>query len=493
MSTQEEKKYEAQPPALISRRDVLKVSALTLAGATLAACTTATTQAPVATEPPAAEEPVVEEPVEEPIEEPVVEEPVEEPPAQPAASGTVTVMHFRHELTEDQEAQFEADHPDIQIEFVDGTELTTFFTMYAAGTPPDLVRVQAPSVPGMLARDLLLDLTPFFQVSEVLKPDDLMPANDYYKAISPLEIGTGNIYGMVKDFSPDFTIYAYKPLFEQFGISLPSDEEALTFNQIMELGKQLISFEGDRQLTIGYNYEQGWIDRIWMNHLLEVGKSLYTDNYEQIVLDDEDIVAMAQYFHDLGMEKVASSSVNPSPNGWFGTDFTAGILGLAQYGFWFSAMAESDVTRGQVMMLPGPTYAGVRRNPTMTATGMVATKVTKVPDASWLVFQWYNGEQPAIDRAMSGWGVPGLKSQLGLIPQESDFQKQANKVLQGELALETPPLQFNPYLGETVVSSSWSKYLDQVLRGEIDLPTALSSMASEVNSAIQDGITAIRG
>ncbi len=482
----------------ISRRDVLKLSALTLAGATLAACSPAATQAPVeeATEPAVVEEEPTEVPeeevVEEPTEEPMEEAPVEEP-APSTASGTVTVMHFRHELTEDQEAAFEADHPEIQIEFVDGTDLTRYFAMYAAGTPPDLVRIQAPSVPSMLARDLLLDLTPYFQVSELLKPDDLMPANDYYKANSPLEIGTGAMYGMVKDFSPDMTIFAYKPLFEQNGLPVPSDEEALTLTQIMELGKQLISFEGDRQLTIGYNYEQGWIDRIWMNHLGEVGKSLYTESYDKIMLTDEDAVAMAQYFHDLGAENVASSSLNPSPNGWFGTDFTAGILGMAQYGFWFSAMAESDVTAGQIMMLPGPTYAGVRMNPTITATGMVASKTTLVPDATWEVFQWYNGGQPSVDRAGSGWGVPGLKSQLGLIPQETDFQKQANKVLQGELALETPPLQFNPFIGETVVSSSWSKYLDQVLRGEIDLPTALSGIESEVNSAIQDGITAIIG
>ena len=44
-----------------------------------------------------------------------------------------------------------------------------------------------------------------------------MPANDYYKAESPLKVGTGNIYGMVKDFSPDFTIFVNKEIFERPG------------------------------------------------------------------------------------------------------------------------------------------------------------------------------------------------------------------------------------------------------------------------------------
>jgi multiple sugar transport system substrate-binding protein len=403
-------------------------------------------------------------------------------------------MHYRHEFTEDQEKAFEDENPGITIEFVDGTDLTRFFAMYAAGTPPDLVRIQAPSVPGMLARKLLFDLTPFFTTSQLLKPDDLLPANNYYKANSPLEVGSGNIYGMVKDFSPDFTVFAYKPLFEASGLPMPDDTKAYTYAEIMEMGKKIITFEGDRQLTIGYNYEQGWIDRIWMNCLAELDKSLYTEGYEKIVLTgDDDSKAITQYYYDLAAEKIASSSLNPSPNGWFGTDFTAGILGMAQYGFWYSAMAESDVTKGQVMMLPGPTWSGTRRDPTMTATGMVAAAATQVPDAAWKVFEYYNGGQPAVDRAKSGWGVPGLKSMLSMIPQETDFQKQANKVLQDELSLESSPLQFNPFIGESVVSASWSKNLDMALRGDITFDTMLTNVEAEVNVAIKDGIDSMLG
>ncbi len=457
--------------ALISRREMLKLSAAALAGVTLVACGAEATTAPEA---------------------------AEEAPAEGATetqvTGTVTVMHYRHEFTEDQEKAFEDENPGITIEFVDGTDLTRFFAMYAAGTPPDLVRIQAPSVPGMLARKLLFDLTPFFTTSQLLKPDDLLPANNYYKANSPLEVGSGNIYGMVKDFSPDFTVFAYKPLFEASGLPMPDDTKAYTYAEIMDMGKKIITFEGDRQLTIGYNYEQGWVDRIWMNCLAELDKSLYTEGYEKIVLTgDDDSKAITQYYYDLAAEKIASSSLNPSPNGWFGTDFTAGILGMAQYGFWYSAMAESDVTKGQVMMLPGPTWAGTRRDPTMTATGMVAAAATQVPDAAWKVFEYYNGGQPAVDRAKSGWGVPGLKSMLSMIPQETDFQKQANKVLQDELTLESSPLQFNPFIGESVVSASWSKNLDMALRGDITFDTMLTNVEAEVNVAIKDGIDSMLG
>jgi multiple sugar transport system substrate-binding protein len=106
---------------------------------------------------------------------------------------------------------------------------------------------------------------------------------------------------------------------------------------------------------------------------------------------------------------------------------------------------------------------------------------------------WYHGGQPSIDRAGSGWGVPAMMSQWSLIPQTTDFQKQAYKVLQGELALNTTPLQFNPFLGETTVSSLWGKYLDQALAGTITFDDMIAGIESETNSSIKDGIDRIMG
>ena len=45
---------------------------------------------------------------------------------------------------------------------------------------------------------------------------------------------------------------------------------------------------------------------------------------------------------------------------------------MIQYGYWFSAMAESDVTKGQVVMLPSAIWEGGKVNdPTITGTGYV--------------------------------------------------------------------------------------------------------------------------
>jgi multiple sugar transport system substrate-binding protein len=452
----------------INRRAMLKVSGLVAAGALVAGC------APKATEVPTEEAPA-------------------EGAAPAAPTGTVTMMHQRNEFSEEQQAAFEGEHTGIKVDFVEADQ-TRFFAMYAAGTPPDLYRCQAPFIPQGLARKLLYDLTPYFEQSTMVKLDDLADANNYYKGTSPLEIGKGSIYGMCKDFSPDFTIFANKALFEQAGLPVPDDTKALTYQEVMDLSKKLTTFEGDRLVNLGYGYEAAWVDRIWMNMLAEIGKSLYTEGFDKIqITGDDDNKKVVQYYYDLANDKVTVSPQNPSPNGWFGTDFTAGIMAMAQYGFWYSAMAEADANRGSVMMLPGPTWSGTRRDCTMTATGMIMTSASKVPDAAWVLFEWYNGGQPSIDRAKSGWGVPALKSQMSLVPQTSEFQQQAYKVLNGELDLKTSPIQFNPFIGETTVADSWAKNLDIALQGQTTFDEMCASIENEVNTAIKEGIDRIMG
>jgi len=470
----------------LSRRDFLRLSVLTAATAAGAAALAGCGSPPA--QPPAeeGESAAVEEAVAKATVEPAA--PVAEAPE--AAEGTVTIMHDRKELTEEQEAQFEADHPGIQIDFVE-QDVTRFIADYAAGNPADLVRVQAPSIPQFLARGLLYDLTAYFEASDLLSLDDLAPANKYYMATSPFEIGSGPIYGICKDWSPDFTIYVYTKAFDDAGVDVPDPETPLTYQEVLDLARQVAQFEGDRTLMFGFDYELGWVGRIMSNLLAEVGESLYKDEFTRIDLTgSEEAKAVAEYFYTLAAENLGVNPINPSPN-WIGADFNEGIVAMIQYGYWFSAMAESEITAGQVVMLPSPTWAGVRRDPTMTATGMIMAAASEVPDAAWKVFEWYNGGEPSVGRASSGWGAPALKSQYELMPNETDFQKHVQQVLAGEMALDTPPIQFNPYLSETAFGDSWGTNLARALEGEFGFEELLANVEAEVNAAIQDGIDRI--
>ena len=119
---------------------------------------------------------------------------------------------------------------------------------------------------------------------------------------------------------------------------------------------------------------------------------------------------------------------------------------------------------------------------------MIMAKATKVAPAAWKVFEFYNGGPPSVERAASGWGVPALKSQYELMPNETEYQQQKLRVLLGELALETSPLQFNPFIGEETAATTWNSQMDRALSGEMTFDEALMNVESEVNAAIQDGV-----
>ena len=453
---------------------MLKISAGVISGTILASCAPAAapTAAPDATKAPEATA----------------------VPATKKVEGKVGVMHFAGEFKKEIIEQIQKDHPGITIEFTEaGADMTKFYAMTAAGTPPDLMRIQAPSIPPFLARKLLFDLTPYFQTSKLIKVDDLMPANNFYMAESPLAVGKGKIYGMVKDFSPDLTVFANKDLFSAAGVTL-DDTKSYSFVEIADMAKKVVKQEGDRMLTFGYGYEGAWIDRFWMVALAETGAKLYSDAFDKINLTaNDEAKKIAQFYFDLQKDKLTYSAINPSPNGWPGTDFSAGVLGFEQYGYWYNPMAEGDKTKGKLMLLPAPNWAGKRSDPTITATGMIMSKATQNPDAAWTVFEDYNGGPDAHARAKSGWGVPGLKSLLPEMPQNTDFQKQCYKVLQGELALNDKSFQFNPFLGEAGASAAINKYMELAVKGQIKVEEMLKNVEDEVNATIKDGIGAIMG
>jgi multiple sugar transport system substrate-binding protein len=459
----------------ISRRDFLRLSGLVTAGAVLAGC------APKVATPAATQVPGVEV------------KPTEVPTAVPTAvpTGKVVVAHRADEFGQDIVDAFQAANPGITIEAV-SDDPQKVFAMLAAGTPPDMLRAEAPYVPQFLARHILRDLTGYFGASAVLHEADLAPVNNYYRAKSPLEVGSGPIYGMAKDWSPDFTVWINDDLVQKAGQPAVAEDKPLTWQEVFDLAKATAQFEGERIVIWGYGYGKEWTDRIIMNALAEKGESLYKDSYSAIDWSD-DAKSLAKYFFDMAVGRLTSSGSNPSPNGWDCGDFLAGTLTLMQYGYWASPMMldPANASAGKCRMLPAPTWSGVHRNPSLAATGDVLLAQGNNPDAAWKVFEYFLGGDPSVARAKSGWGVPSLLSQMSLMPSETDAQKQVQRVLAGEMAVSQDVLQFNPFLGPTSFSTVWTTYFDQAVAGTLTFDDMLTKVETEVNGQISEGIDRI--
>ncbi len=407
--------------------------------------------------------------------------------------GTVVVMHQRNEFSEDQQAQFEKDNPGIKIDFVQH-DTTRRAAMFAAGTPPDFFRTGAADLPIMMLRQQVGDLTPYVQASTLLKVDDFAPANFQYFAEDPFRIGTGKIFGMAKDWSAAMTLFVNTELLQAAGIDIPADDKQLTYDQLGEMIRKTVKKQGDRTLVYGYGGDPiDWSpDTDVMSILAEQSTSttnpysgtLYDANFTKISLtSNEPAKQVLKWFFDLQKEGAANSPINPS-SAWTGQDFCDGKIAIVHEGYWFGQQAgSSDPILGKVKALPSADFFKTGKvYDWTTATGDMTSSATKAPDATFRVFEWYHAQEPAIDRAKGGWGIPALKSQYPLMPSDTDFNKQRMTALNWELAnvdcKTVAPT--NPWAADFGFLNIWNKYLEPVLRGNGTFDDLLKNVETEI-------------
>ena len=94
-------------------------------------------------------------------------------------------------------------------------------------------------------------------------------------------------------------------------------------------------------------------------------------------------------------------------------------------------------------------------------------------------------------RAKAGFGLPVLRSNTALLPQERPVDAQAFEVvsLEAEIAI---PLQFNRYYDDSVFSNSYNQYLQSYIKGSMTIDEMASRIESDVNAAIQDGVSQVQ-
>jgi multiple sugar transport system substrate-binding protein len=227
--------------------------------------------------------------------------------------------------------------------------------------------------------------------------------------------------------------------------------------------------------------------------LNEKGASLWASDFSKVQLQTPEVKEVLQYWFDLDKKNVTFNPLNPSTS-WAGDQFTKNQVALIQYGYWFSAMAESDQTKGNVVKLPSATWGSQHKSPTITATGHLIHDKTKALDDAWKVFEWFSAGDPSVERAKSGWGVPALRSQWKMMPVETPFQKQVQKVLQNELKMSDVAVKYNPYINvsentsRNTLNGSYFKHLEAALKNQITFDQLLGNVEKEVNAAIKEGM-----
>ena len=396
------------------------------------------------------------------------------------------------ELSKDDVASFESNHPNIRIELLE-PDAARFQAMMAAGQPPDIWRTQAPLVPQWAARGQLLNLDKYLFASDLIHPADLTSANNYYR-YKKGRIGVGPRYGMVKDWSPDETVWINTDLFRRTGIEVPGPTDRWTYGDLWEIALKLKKKNKRVKWILDVADSLHWIDRHVMVQLASVGKSLYPKDFSRInITNNPAAMAAFHYAFRYSQRKLDLGPENPNPDGWSGPGFVSGKVAMTQYGYWFLGMLNGQAkASARSRLLRAPDWKGGKHlNPTITATGWVISARTKNPDAAWEVFEWYMGGKPARERAGIGWGVPAQRSLFDRLPKKTAVQRNAKKTLLKELPASNVTLQYNPNLiglvDNTAVASAYLKYLGDAARGRMKFKDFMKRVESDTNRAIRVG------
>jgi multiple sugar transport system substrate-binding protein len=449
--------------AKLTRREMLKLSASLTAGAILASCapaaapTTAPAQAAEATKAP---------------------EPAAAAPKK--AEGKIVAMWNDNELVEAERKLFMQKYPNFTLEFLTFDE-PRLMAMLAAGNPPDHVRIVGLETPYFASRKIWLDQTPYIMASTKIKMDDLLPVNDMNRY-------EGGLYGIVKDWSPDFSLWINHGMMAEAGIALPARDKPISVEWLRDTSAKLTKKEGDRTLKFGF--DNGiWDGRFLNKAMIDSGSQMWSDSYDKVQLrDNPKAKDFLKFLTDWAKEKTCTSPINPATD-WGGPNFASGLSAIICQGYWYSGFLEQNKSEVKAQMYPAWSYGGDKMyNPCGYGCSGAITRGSKNPDAAWAFQEYFMAEEPAITRAKSGWGVPALKSQLELMPKDGDFRGPLYEMVNSQVKAGLPPLPASPFARMAAFDQPNAKYQEMYLRGEISFEDYIGKVEDETNATISDEI-----
>ena len=219
-----------------------------------------------------------------------------------------------------QEAQFEDEHPDIDVIGVEYEwEGPTFAVQLAGGSLPDVFTVPFTDAKTLLENDQLMDVT------------DEMDELGYTDSFNPIILDAvtgedGHIFGFPRQAYANALSYN-RELFEAAG--LDPDSPPTTWDEVREYAKQITDATGKAGYSqMAINNTGGWQ---LTTGTVARGGSTQTDNADgsaESTIDNEATKAVLQFLHDLKWVDGSFGSKIDLDWGTINQEFAAGNIGM---------------------------------------------------------------------------------------------------------------------------------------------------------------------
>ena len=363
----------------------------------------------------------------------------------------------------------------------------------AAGAPPDLVRTQGASeMPNIIARGLAENLDPYFATSKLLKPDDFAAITGVYR-FDGKKSDAGPMYGFPIDYSQDAMMWLNTEHLAEIGESVPSADVAMSYDEVLELGKRLTKRDNDLITQYGFDVSWPFVEQGKVAQMVaQQGSQLWSDSLDEVDFQQPEVRKAFQFFVDYAQARIGTSPLDPTSD-WNGPLYNLRQMSIISYGYWFrgwiNGVSSGDDTGDLIdksVLRPAPQMGPNRVDACWSATGMYIPTKAANKDLAFAFMEFMFGSTPATRHFEGGAGLPGLTSQESLLPKATETDKAQFDVQIANLEY-FKPLRFSPFVDGVAMQAAIVSAIEPVMRGEAGLEDALSSLQSEADSIIAAG------
>jgi len=296
---------------------------------------------------------------------------------------------------------FEADNPDIKLNFVRGVQEEKKLTMVAGGVAPDVIDVGVDQLGYWLRAEALVDLTDWIKAdSAEFHPEDIYPVT-----LQPLTY-QGHIYALPFGAVP-FIMFYNKDLFQKYDVPYPDTN--WTWQDLRRYAKKMTrDLDGDGVIDDFGLAMNLWTDGLY-TFIYQNGGHILSDDSTRLDMADPKTIEAIQFIYDmLHRDRVCQTAFNRSKTGT-SSGFKEGRVAMLSPGgvFWIPEFRFWKNLDWDIAPLPkGP--AG--RATTIAAGGYGVSTQSKHPYEAYKFVKYIASVKGQQLLARSGLFVPCRRS-----------------------------------------------------------------------------------
>ncbi len=373
-------------------------------------------------------------------------------------------------------------HPEIKVVF-EHTPYTGYdskiLTRIAGGAAPDIITTEVNYFVTFATKGVLEDLTPFVQFAEQNDPEyKISPfLNDFFPQIIDRFTVDGKLYAIPRDVAPFACVFYNKELFDQAGISYPTDE--WTWEDLLIIARALTKKDASGRVT-----QYGFYGWAWQNFVYGNGGALVDDVKKptRALISNSNTITGLQFYADLANLYQVMPTPTTLTNLGMGVDmmFASGRLAMFLSGIWETPLLRNYNFKWDVAMFP-KNKQGVRAFGT-GGSGYAILRTSKHKKEAWEVIKALTSAKAQERLADRGLAQPARIS----VAESEHFAKNpaapANKAM---LNSAVQYIVFDPF------HPRWREIEDKYLRPAFELVFTGKKTAESVVKDLEEQVNAI--